>query len=277
MKVWVGSGESGQLVDESQATVSVFDHGYTVGEGLFETMKVVDGRVFLWTWHYARMRAAASVIGMALPSEAALTRAVSAVAAGNTVAGTGRLRLTVTCGNTDAADTTVVCTLTNANAPDPTAQLRTMEWPRNERSPLVGVKSTSYQENVLALQCAQQAGASEAIFFNSQGNLSEGSVSNVFIVRDGVVVTPRRVDGLLPGVTRRFVMTLGGTDLDIVEAAIDRSALEAADEVFVTSSLRDIQPAVRIDDRAYGVGPVTSELRRRFADAAAADWCWLRP
>lgn len=277
MKAWLGTGDSGSLVDEAVATVSVFDHGYTVGEGLFETMKVVDGRVFLWPWHLERMQASATVIGMMLPSADTLTRAVSAVVSANRLDGIGRLRLTVTCGNTADAATTVVCTLMNAKQPDQTARIRTMQWPRNERSPLVGLKSTSYQENVLALQRAQRAGCSEALFFNSQGNLSEGSVSNVFVVREGVVVTPRLADGLLPGVTRRLVMTLGDSDLEISETAIDRSAIETADEVFITSSLRDIQPVDRIDDRVYRVGPISIELQRRFAEAAAADWCWLRP
>lgn len=283
MKAWVGNGTGGALVDASDAHVSVFDHGYTVAEGVFETMKLVDGRIFLWPWHLERMHHSASVIGLRLPGDDLLTRAVCAVADANasSFAGVGRLRLTVTCSNGDVhgdggVGATVVGTVFPAKQPAATAQLRTVGWPRNEHNPLVSAKSTSYAENVLALQRAQSSGATEALFFNTQGLLTEGSASNVFIVCDGVVLTPRVADGLLAGVTRRFAMTLGTTDIRIEEAAVSRDQFDSADEVFLTSSLRDIQAVDRVDDREYRVGPVTEELRKRFADAAAADWCWLR-
>ncbi len=282
MKVWLGTGAAGAIVDAVDAHVSVFNHGYTVAEGVFETMKTLDGRVFLLPWHLERLRQSAAVIGLPLPGDDLLTTALRSVVAANasTVPGIGRLRLTVTCSNDDAhvdggAGTTVVATVMSAKQPTATAQLSTSPWPRNERSPLVLAKSTSYAENVLALQHAQTTGATEGLFFNTHGSLSEGTASNIFVVRDGMVLTPPVSDGLLPGVTRRFVMALGSTDIPVEERTISRALLDSADEVFLTSTFRDIQPVDRIDDRAFGVGAVTSELRSRFTAAAEADWCWV--
>ena len=97
MTVWVGKGEWGSLQPATAATVSVFDHGFTVADGIFETMKVVDGRVFLWPWHLERLHASADILGLALPSDAHLTQVVRNVARANPAA--GRLRLTITAGD----------------------------------------------------------------------------------------------------------------------------------------------------------------------------------
>ena len=104
MKVWLGTGAAGAIVDAVDAHVSVFNHGYTVAEGVFETMKTLDGRVFLLPWHLERLRQSAAVIGLPLPGDDLLTTALRSVVAANasTVPGIGRLRLTVTCSNDDA-------------------------------------------------------------------------------------------------------------------------------------------------------------------------------
>lgn len=281
MKVWVGHSAEGALLEQSSANISVFDHGFTVADGIFETMKIVDSRIFLWPWHLERLHHSASVLGLTLPHDNHLTQVVRDVARANAIAGSGRLRLTITGGDgplgSDRSDSavSVVCAASASKPWSVTAKVRIAEWPKNERSPLVSAKSTSYAENVLALERAHTAGASESIFFNTAGRLTEGTGSNVFIIRDGVVLTPRLSDGLLAGITRRFVIALGDAALRIEEASISRSELEAADEVFLTSSTRDIQPVDQIDDRVFHVGPITTALQERFATAAAADWCWV--
>lgn len=281
MKVWVGHGAEGALVEQDAARVSVFDHGFTVADGIFETMKIVDGRVFLWQWHLERLHHSAAVLGLSLPNDEHLTSVVRDVARANAIAGNGRLRLTITGGDgplgsdRSGSAVSVVCAASSSKAWPATAQLHIADWPKNEHSPLVSAKSTSYAENVLALERAHAAGASEAVFFNTAGHLTEGTGSNVFVVRSGVALTPRLADGLLAGITRRFVVALGDASIRIEEATIARSDLDAADEVFLTSSTRDIQVVDRVDGRAYGVGPVATELQRRFAAAAGADWCWL--
>lgn len=282
MQVWLGNGAGGGLVDEADARISVLDHGYTVAEGVFETMKLVAGRIFLWPWHLERLHQSAAILGLRLPDDALLTQAVTACAVGNgsAIPGTGRLRLTVSCSNgplhdAGGAGLTIVCTAFPAKSAGEPASLRIAEWPRNERNPLVQAKTTSYVENVVAMQRAQAVGATDALFLNTAGLVVECTTSNIFIVVNGEVRTPRASDGLLAGVTRRFVMGLGGGDIRIEERTITHADLGRADEVFLTSSLRDIQPVARIDGTDYAVGPVTNELQRRFAAEAAQDLHWL--
>lgn len=126
----------------------------------------------------------------------------------------------------------------------------------------------------MALEQAHSFGASEAIFFNTSGMLAEGTGSNIFIVNDGVVATPPTSDGLLAGITRRFVLSLGDADIRIAERSITRNDLDTADEVFLTSSTRDIQPVDRVNDRVHRIGPITQELQRRFAATAALPEHW---
>lgn len=279
MTVWVGKGGTGALVPATDATISVFDHGFTVADGIFETMKVVDGRVFLWPWHLERLHVSANILGLQLPPDEHLTEVVLEVARANPQA--GRLRLTITAGDgplgSDRSGSVVsVVAAASLSKPWPaTAQLAVASWPRNERSPLVAAKTTSYAEQVLALEHAHRAHASEAIFFNTAGHLTEGTGSNIFIVRDGVVMTPPMSDGLLAGITRRFVISLADAAIRISEASISVPDLDAADEVFISSSTRDIQPVDRIGARSYDVGPVTGALQRRFQAEAARSAHWL--
>lgn len=279
MTVWVGKGEQGSLRAATAATVSVFDHGFTVADGVFETMKVADSRVFLWPWHLERLHVSAALLGLSLPTDTHLTDVLRQVARANPDA--GRLRLTITAGDgplgSDRSGSPVsVVAAASPSKPWPrTAQLAVATWPRNERSPLVAAKTTSYAENVLALERAHQHGASEAIFFNTSGDLTEGTGSNIFVVRDGHVVTPPTADGLLAGITRRFVFDLADAEISIQEGSISRDELFDADEVFICSSTRDIQPVDRIESQGYVVGPITLELQRRFHDAAARPEHWL--
>jgi len=273
---------AGGLVDEDRATVSVFDHGFTVGDGLFETMKAVDGRLFLWPWHLDRLHVSANHMRIALPEDDLLTDIVKGVAreAADAIAGPARVRLTISAGLGPLGSSrlttppTVVCAASPVPVRAGDARVHLASWPRNERSPLAGVKSTSYAENVLALAEAEAAGAGEALFLNTQGDLCEGTGSNVFVVIDGAVYTPPTSAGLLAGVTRRFVLGLGDDALRVGERSITKEQFLAADEVFITSTLQDVRGVAEIDGRALSVGQATGELQRRFARAAAEDWCW---
>lgn len=141
-----------------------------------------------------------------------------------------------------------------------------MDWVRNERSAVAGLKTTSYAENVVALATAARAGASEALLANTVGRLCEGTGSNVFVVLDGRLHTPPLASGCLAGITRVLVVEWAGAK----ETDLPFEVLEQADEVFLTSSLRDVQAVTRIDGRelAVGPGPVTAEAMRIF-DAKA--------
>ena len=143
----------------------------------------------------------------------------------------------------------------------------TVPWPRNERGALAGLKTTSYAENVVALAYAKHRGGTEALFANTVGDLCEGTGSNVFLVRDGEVVTPPLSSGCLAGVTRALLMEWA----DVAEKDLPMSALAEADEVFLTSSTRDVQAVHAVDDRVLEPGSVSRRLAEVFAARAAAD------
>lgn len=264
---------NGELLAAVEATVPIGDHGLTVGDGLFETMKVIGGTAFALTRHLRRLRRTATGMGLRdVPSEDVLRDAVESTIAANGE-GVGRTRLMVTGGIGPAgtlrgdAGPTVIVTCGPSSAWSATARVITVEWPRNERGALAGLKSTSYAENVIALQRAQAEGADEAIFPNTVGNLCEGTGSNVFLVVDGSLLTPPLSSGCLAGVTRELLLEV----LDVEERDVPISALGDAPEAFLTSSTREVQPIAIVDGRplAGAPGPLTREASEAFAALVA--------
>ena len=274
MKVWV----DGAVVEADQARVSVFDHGLTVGDGVFETAKVVDGVPFALTRHLDRLASSASGLGLTPPDDGALRDAVDAALAANAdavAAGPLRLRITLTGGTSplgsDRGDAgrTLVVALAPLTAWAPTAKVVVVPWTRNERAATAGLKTTSYADNVVALAHAKAHGGSEAVLANTAGMLCEGTGSNVFVVLGGELVTPPLSSGCLAGVTRALVLEWTGA----VERDVPLGALLEADEVFLTSSTRDVQAVHAVGDDAYpdAPGPLTRRAAAAFAERAAAD------
>ncbi|MGA8993667.1 MAG: aminotransferase class IV [Nocardioidaceae bacterium] len=270
MRVWLDD----RLLDDPEGpALRVRDHGVTVGDGVFEAVKVVAGQPFALTRHLDRLAFSARGLGLPEPSPHAVRSAVAAVLADDPPA-LGRLRITWTGGPAplgsprgDGRPTLVVAgdTLTPGAA---TTTVATVPWPRNERGVLAGLKTTSYAENVVALARAARQGASEAIFGNLVGNLCEGTGSNVFYVVAGQLRTPTLASGCLAGITRALLLEwYGGREVDE-----PLSVLESAEEIFLVSTTRDVQSVVRCDRRDLpGPGPVTRECQRVWAEHAAAD------
>ena len=271
--VWL----NGSLVDAGDATVPVSDHGLTVGDGVFETMRTERGVPFAVTRHLRRLRASLGGLGLTLDrSDDELREALIAVA--DTVQGPAKVRLTVTAGpgplgsGRDDDEMTVVVAAASLDAWPETGEAITVPWRRNEHSAVAGLKTTSYAENVVALARALDAGATEALLANTAGDLCEGTGSNVFVVVDGDVLTPPLSSGCLAGITRALVLEALDVDVTIREADLPLDVLTTADEVFLTSSTRDVQGQHRIDDRTLPApGPVTSAVATAFARLAAAD------
>ncbi|MFE9254919.1 aminotransferase class IV [Streptomyces sp. NPDC006879] len=270
MKIWL----DGRLQDADDAQVSVFDHGLTVGDGVFETIKAVGGRPFALTRHLERLARSAAGLGLPAPDLDEVRRGCQAVLAAQPMP-LGRLRLTYTGGISplgsergEHGPTLVVALVEATRRPDTTAVI-TVPWVRNERSALAGLKTTSYAENVVALARAHRGGASEALFGNTRGRLCEGTGSNVFVVLDGQLHTPPLASGCLAGITRALVVEWAGAH----ETDLPLEALDAAEEVFVTSSIRDVQAVHRIDGRDVpgAPGPVTAKAMRIFDERAGAD------
>jgi len=272
MKVWV----NGEVVDESQATVSAFDHGITVGDGVFETTKVLAGVPFALTRHLRRLAASAYGLGLDAPTDTDLRQAVDETLAANAEhhGRPLRLRITLTGGTAPlgsdrgAATPTLLVAMAPMTPWPPSARLVLVPWTRNEKSATVGLKTTSYAENVVALAYAEERGATEAVFANLQGHLCEGTGSNVFYVVDGELRTPTLASGCLAGITRALIVEW--CDAVEVDEPIEEVA-ELASEIFLASTTRDAQAVIRWDERGLaGPGPVTErvqdEWRRREVD-----------
>jgi branched-chain amino acid aminotransferase len=139
-------------------------------------------------------------------------------------------------------------------------------WTRNERSAVAGLKTTSYAENVVALAYAKERGAIEAVFANTRGELCECTGSNIFVVVDGVILTPPLDSGCLAGITREVTIEWCREDgLEVREEALPLDVLRTADEVFITSSTKDVLAIHGVDDRALQPGPVTARAAAVFA------------
>jgi branched-chain amino acid aminotransferase len=258
----------GKLVRADEAGVSPFDHGLLVGDGVFETLRVYGGVPFAWTRHHQRLVRSAAGLGLTAPGSQELRAAVDAVLAANDLTD-GRVRLTVTGGPSPLGSErgdgppTVIVVAAPARPWPPTVDVVIVPWSRNEHGAVAGLKTTSYAENVRALAYARERDAGEAIFLNTRSELCEATGSNVFVVRDGVVRTPPSDAGCLLGVTRALVLELcAGNGITAEEAVLDRAALGDADEAFLTSSTREVQPIGVVDGRALpsAPGPTSDKL-----------------
>jgi branched-chain amino acid aminotransferase len=268
MRAWV----NGRLLEDPQGpAITVSDHGMTVGDGVFEAVKVVDGQPFALTRHLDRLGRSAAGLGLPAPDMDEVRRGVAAVLDAEPLP-LGRLRITYTggvaplgSGRGDHPPTLVV--VADALHPAaPTTTVVTVPWPRNERGALAGLKTTSYAENVVALAYAQERGASEALFANLAGHLCEGTGSNVFYVVDGELRTPTLATGCLAGISRALLLEwYGGRELD---EPVD--VLTSADEIFLVSTTRDVQAVTSCDGRELvGPGPITQECRRIWTEKEA--------
>lgn len=272
--IWVHDSSGSGLRDAEQARVSVLDHGFTVADAVFETLKISAGQPFALTRHLSRLQRSALALGLAPPDIEAIDAAVYDTVAANAayLGAVGRLRVTYTGGagplgsqRDESAPTWVIATAPTTPWA-PTARLATVPWPKNERGPLTGIKSTSYADNVMALAFAHEAGADEALWLNTQGSVCEGSGSNVFMVADGVISTPPLSAGCLPGITRELVVEWA----QVTQNDMSLAQLQAADEVFITSSTRDVQPVSAVDGIEYPApGPITGRLIEIFTQNAS--------
>jgi branched-chain amino acid aminotransferase len=262
--VWL----NGALLAPDEAQVSVFDHGLTVGDGVFETIKAVDGEPFALRRHLARLRRSATGLGLEVPCTDADLEAAIAGVLGDQPPALARVRVTVTAGPAPLGSErgndgpTVVVAASEAGPPAPTTAAVVVPWRRNEHDAVAGLKTTSYAANVVALAYAKERGGTEALFANTAGELCEGTGSNVFVVLDGRLLTPPLGSGCLAGVTRDLVLRATAAE----ERAVPMAALDDAEELFLTSTTRDVQALHRLDGRDLDApGPVTAEAVAAFA------------
>ncbi len=276
---------NGRISDAASASISVFDHGFLYGEGIYETLRTYSGVPFLYERHVRRLRHSAELMALDVPfDDGALLKDIHAtIAAHPGGLPESYIRVLVTRGigelsyNPSATPKPSVVIIVKP-FPAPPAEtftkgirLSMVSIRRNHPQALNPmIKSNNLLNNALAMQEAIKSGADEALMRNQTGDVVECSQSNFFIVKDGAAVTPPLQAGLLPGITREFVLEVAA-DLGVParEARITPDDVRSADEAFITGTTREVTPVVRVDDLTIGdgrPGEITSRLLSRFRE-----------
>jgi branched-chain amino acid aminotransferase len=283
---------NGRVFDQEHAVVSVFDHGFLYGEGVYETIRTFNGRPFLFERHMQRLRNSSGMLALAVPlSDGELLdrcrETMHAAGLGGGASSEAYIRVLVTRGVGDLSYDPKACPIPSVivivkpqiDPPD-----EVYEWGvmiaivpivRNHPgsvNPLI--KSNNLLNNALAMQEAVRRGAFEGVMRNYRGEIAECTQSNLFVVKDGVALTPPLDAGLLPGITRGFLFDIAPeAGVSIREAVLRDDDLLNADEVFLTNTTRGVLPATRVDERTIGngkPGPITRALRDAYLKNAQA-------
>lgn len=273
---------NGRWVVPEEARLSPLDRGFTLADGVFETMVARGGDVFRLSDHLERLRQGASLLEIPLPAQEQLSAAILETLRRNDLP-RSVVRLTLTRGVDTGrglavagdASPTVVIRVTPHRAPEtlpPGLRVVVAAARRNEASPLSRVKSLGYTEGVLARLEAHRAGADDAVFLNTAGRLACGTSSNLFLVQDGVLLTPPIEEGALPGIARRTILELAvALGFSVVEQPLPSKALESAQEAFVTNVVTGPIPVVAVAGYPLSggrAGPSTERLWRAYGDRA---------
>ena len=283
---------NGRVFDQEHAVVSVFDHGFLYGEGVYETLRTYNGQPFLFDRHMRRLRKSAEMLTLAVPItnteiEARFRETVRAAGLGDSPSREAYIRILVTRGvgelsyDPAACPTPSIVVIVKPHVAPPAevfergVKVALVEIVRNHPgsvSPLI--KSNNLLNNALAMQEAFRRGGFEGVMRNYRGELAECTQSNLFIVKSGAALTPPIDAGLLPGITREFLFEIGGeAAIPVREAVLKDADLLGADEAFLTSSTREVVPIVQVDDRRIGAGipgPITRRLLDGFRRQAQA-------
>jgi branched-chain amino acid aminotransferase len=273
---------NGRVYDQEHAVISVFDHGFLYGEGVYETLRTFSGRPFLFDRHMQRLRNSSGMLQLPVPISdaemAARCRAtMKAAGLGDGKHNEAYIRILLTRGVGDLSYDPAACPTPSvviivkphidppALAYEQGMKLAIVSIVRNHPgtvNPLI--KSNNLLNNALAMQEAARTGADEGVMRNFRGELAECTTSNLFVVKGGVALTPPLDAGLLPGITRAFLFEVGEeAGIPVREAVLHDADLLNADEAFFTSTTRGVMPATRVDDHVIGSGvpgPVTRAL-----------------
>jgi branched-chain amino acid aminotransferase len=272
---------NGALLDKRDAKISVYDHGLLYGDGVFEGLRSYNGRVFRLEEHLKRLWESARAILLEIPmSQDEVSQAIYRTLAANEIVD-GYIRLVVTRGagslgldpNKTSDPQVIVIADHIALYPDELYQhglsIITASTVRNNPAALSPrIKSLNYLNNILAKLEGLQAGCIEALMLNHKGEVAECTGDNIFLVRDGVLLTPPIDAGILAGVTRAAVIELAvALGVAVREISLSRHDVYIADECFLTGTAAEVIPVVRVDNRVIGSGrpgPITKDLKERF-------------
>jgi branched-chain amino acid aminotransferase len=273
---------NGRITDQEHAVISVFDHGFLYGEGVYETLRTYNGQPFLFDRHMRRLRRSADMLALSVPLtdaqiDARFRETMRAGGLGDDPQHEAYVRILVTRGIGELSYDPATC---------PAPSIVVIAKPHVEPSrevfekgvkvalvPIVRnhpgsvnplIKSNNLLNNALAMQEAFRRGGYEGVMRNYRGELAECTQSNLFVVKNGAALTPNLDSGLLPGITREFLFEVGTTlGIAVREAVLRDEDLFGADEAFLTSTTREVVPIVQVDERRIGSGvpgPVTKAL-----------------
>ena len=273
----------GRLVAAGEARIDPADRGLLLGDGLFETLLALDGRLVDWEAHWVRLGTSAAALGIPPPADDLAAAARETLAANGLARGRAALRLTLTRGPgargllpPEAPRPTVMIAASQSPEPEK-APLRAIvaTTRRNRRSPLSRLKTLNYLDSVLARREAAERGADDALLLNEDGRLACATAANLFVVRGGRLLTPPPEEGVLPGIVRRVVLRLAaGQGLPAEERALSPEDLTGVEEAFVTNSLIGLRALGMLDGTPVGgggQGPVVGVLRRAYQDYVDPD------
>ena len=276
---------NGKLVPQAEATVSVFDHGLLYGDGVFEGLRSYGGKVFRLEAHVRRLYESAQAIWLTIPmSQAEMSRAIDETVAANGI-DDGYVRLVVTRGVGDMGLNPFKCSdpqviiiadaiaLYPAELYEKGLEIVTASVIRNHPAALdARVKSLNYLNNILAKIEGLQAGCVEALMLNHKGEVAECTGDNIFLVRNGALLTPPLDAGILGGITRQAVIELAQeSGIEVLKVSLTKHDVYVADECFLTGTAAEVISVVKVDNRSIGTGkpgPVTLELKKQFHELA---------
>jgi branched-chain amino acid aminotransferase len=277
---------NGRMFDQEHAVISVFDHGFLYGEGVYETLRTYNGQPFLFDRHMRRLRRSAEMLALPVPLgdaevDARFRETMRAAGLGDGPDREAYLRILVTRGvgeltyDPAACPTSSVVVIAKPHVEPPRevfekgVRVSLVDIVRNHPhtvNPLI--KSNNLINNALAMQEAFRRGGFEGVMRNYKGELAECTQSNLFVVKNGAALTPPIAAGLLPGITREFLFEIGaGIGIPVREQVLRDADLLGADEAFLTSTTREAVPIVQVDDHRIGAGvpgPVTRALLDGF-------------
>ena len=272
---------NGKLFDKADAKISVYDHGFLYGDGVFEGIRIYEGKVFRLREHIDRLYESARAIFLEIPiGREQMTEAVLSTVAANQKKN-GYIRLVVSRGagylGLDPRKTTdphVIVIVDDISMYPPELyengmEIITASTIRNHPNALnARIKSLNYLNNIMAKVEAGRAGVMEALMLNHQGEVAEATGDNVFVVKRGVLKTPPPEAGILERITRNAVLELArAANVPAQETALTRHDVYTADECFLTGTAAEVIPVIKCDGRAIGTGkpgPITRQLRERF-------------
>lgn len=264
MIVWV----NGALCEADQVRVCASDGGILSGVGAFETLRSYGGTPFAWDRHMARLSGAARALQIVPPDDAALRAAVDTVLRVNEL-GSARIRVTVVAGSPTP---TAIVAATPLPLMPRTASVVVAPWSRDRGGPLAGIKSISNAANTLAASYATARGATDAVFTTHAGALCEAATANLFVVSGAQVITPPLSSGCLPGITRAVVLEIcSRLGIPAFERDLAIPALFTAEEVFLTSSIREIHPVTAIEGCRRRAGALTSDIAAALRERISQD------